>query len=396
VINDSDLVKIKAKPKPYGNKIPPKSEHLQLVVTIPAKNEAANIWKCLSALVNQNSENGVISSKIFEVIVLCNHCDDNTLDLCERFQNTHPNFPLYIYETHDAEINTVGTARRILMDIAATRLVDDGFIIMTDADTQADKFWLNAFQKLQPEPVDLICGIITPDFKGLETEAKNKLLQNRQYLDLVTRLESELYPQGSDPWPRHSHNSGPNMAIRNSVYKQLGGIPPLACLEDIALYQRVISFGYKVKHSFNPVVTTSCRSVSRVPGGFGTQIETWSSNKIEIVEGLDKLIARFKAFTEIRQYYQQPKQDLLISISKRLQFKISEIISLVHIHPGSSSLIIKLENNLKYHSAWNSVYHDIPINEAIQELQNYFAAFFQTSSSYKSSRLASRSLKESE
>lgn len=387
---------MKDKPRSYGKKIPAKSEQLQFVVTIPARNEAANIWKCLSALANQITEKGFISPEVFEVLVLCNHCEDNTRDLCELFQSTHPHFPLYIYETCDAEINTVGTSRRLLMDIAAGRLPKDGFIIMTDADTQADKSWLYAFQKLQSEPIDLICGIITPDLKGLKTEAKNKLFQNRQYLDLVARLESQLYPQDSDPWPRHSHNSGPNMAIRNTVYKQLGGIPPLACLEDIALYQKTISHGFKVKHSAMPIVTTSCRSSSRVTGGFGTQIKTWSGSEIESVECFKKLNERFNAFAEIREYYQQPSQDLLVSFSKRLHFKISEMISLIQKHHRSSSLIIELEHILKYHKPWNSVYPNIPIYEAIEELQNYFANFSQTSSSYKSYPLASRSLKEGE
>lgn len=394
--NNTNFGEVKAKLRPYGKQIPAISEHLKLLVTIPAKNEAATIWKCLSALAHQISENGAVSTEVFEVLVLCNHCDDNTRDLCELFQNTHPDFPLYIYETFDPAINTVGAARRILMDVAAKRLPEDGFIIMTDADTQADKNWLDAFLKLQPEPIDLVCGIIMPDLKGLNAEAKNKLFQNRQYLDLVTRLEAELFPKESDPWPRHSHNSGPNMAIRNSVYKQLGGIPPLACFEDIALYQKVISHGYKVKHSALPIVTTSCRSSSRVKGGFGTQIRNWSGSEIESVEGIQKLSERFKAFAEINQYYSHADPDLLISFSKRLHYKTSEMRSLIQSHERSSSCIIYLENNLKYHSPWSLAYRDIPIPDAIEELQNYFAGFSQTASSYDSYRLASRTLKESE
>ena len=179
----------------YGNKLPSLKSRLQLSVCIPAKNEAENIWKSLSALANQVSENELLSPEFYEVMVLCNHCDDNTPELCELFQKLHPDFPLYIFVTRDPKINTVGAARRILMDLASKRLQGDGLIIMTDADTVAEKYWLNAFLNLQPEPVDLICGVIEPDLKGLNKEARNKLFQNRQYLDLVCRLESELYPQ---------------------------------------------------------------------------------------------------------------------------------------------------------------------------------------------------------
>lgn len=396
MIKNTNFIGSGAKLRPAGKQLPAKSENLQLVVTIPAKNEAATIWKCLNALANQTLEHGLISPEIFEVMVLCNHCDDNTSDLCKLFQNTHPDFPLYIFNTHDAEINTVGAVRRHLMDLAAKRLPDDGFIIMTDADTEADKFWLNSFLKLKPEPIDLICGIITPDLNGLKNEARNKLFQNRQYLDLVTRLETDLYPQESDPWPRHSHNSGPNMAIRNLVYKKLGGIPPLACFEDIALYQKVISHGYRVKHSNKPIVSTSCRSSSRVPGGFGTQIQTWSGSEIEMVESLKKLRERFIAFAEIRQYYLKPNQDLLVSFCKRLHFDNVKMLLLLQQHHRSSSIIIELERILKNHNQWNYTYPNIPIHEAIKELQIYFDSFSQTSSSYNSYCLASRSLKELE
>lgn len=386
MITNTPFVEFAAKLKPYGKWLPARSNYLQLAVTIPAKNEAQSIWKTLYALANQYSEKNSFPSDVYEVLVLCNYCDDDTREICDLFQEIHPDFPLYIFETRDPLINSVGAARRALMDIASERLPNDGFIITTDADTVADHNWLNAFLRIQSEPVDLICGIINPDLKGLNKEAKHQLYQTRQYLDLVTRLESELYPQDHDPWPRHSHNSGPNMAIRNSVYKQLGGMPPLACFEDIALYQKVISNGFKVKHSNTPIVTTSCRRSSRVPGGFGSQIKSWSNSKTEPVEGFKKLSERFKAYAEIRNYYQYPSSGLLNSFCSRLHFQPSAMKLLLRNHIRSSSLIIYLEHILKYHTPWNSAHPNIPLNMAIEELEAYYSAFTHTINSYSSYR----------
>ncbi|TQI71415.1 glycosyl transferase family 2 [Gramella sp. Hel_I_59] len=394
-MNIESIAKIVAELKAYGNQTPSVSSDIELSVCIPARNEAQTIWKTLTALANQLSGDKAVPTQLYEVLVLCNNCNDDTVELCKVFQELNPEFPFYIYVTNNPANNNVGAARKVLMDLASERLTDNGFIIMTDADTIADKNWLHSFLKLQTEPVDLVCGQIIPDMKGLNTKAKKNLFENRHYLDLVSRLESEIYPQQSDPWPRHSHNSGPNMAVRNLVYKNIGGIPPIACLEDIALYQKVISSGYAVKHAMEPMVTTSCRSSSRVPGGFGSQIQNWSASKTENVEGYAKLRERFTAFAEIRQYYSQPFEELLNSIGHRLKIQKQMLRSLIEKHHSSNSLVIYLENFLEDHSPWNAAHPNINIAEAIHELEDHFSVFSQTSKIYSSARSELSSLKRS-
>lgn len=144
--------------------------------------------------------------------------------------------------------------------------------------------------------------------------------------------------------------------------------------------------GFKVKHDDQPVVTTSCRSFSRVSGGFGTQIKNWNDSKTENVEGFRKLCERFKAYAEIRKYYQNWDHDLLVSFSKRLFFQPDHMKSILQNHPRSTSVIINLEHLLKFHTPWNSAFPNIPIDRAMEELNDYFATFSQTSSSYSSSR----------
>ncbi|MFV8226478.1 glycosyltransferase [Christiangramia aquimixticola] len=369
-----------------GRLLSENGEHLRVVVTIPAKNEELTIWNTLNALAHQQTKAGNLPTNLYEILILCNHCTDQTVNLCAEFQDKHPDLPLYIFKTDDPKINSVGASRKLLMDLASARLPENGFIAMTDADTVCDNYWLDAFLKLQEQPYDLICGVIKPELTGLDKRVKDGIDQTRHYLDLVSRLESELYPLEFDPWPRHSHNSGPNMAVRNKVYKAIGGIPPLDCFEDIALYQKVISEGYSVKHAFSPIVTTSCRSKSRVPGGFGSQIRNWSRSKSETVEGFSKLSQRFKAFAEIREYYRNPSLRLFNSICSRLYISSKDLEDLIEKHQKHTALIIYLENNLKEHGPWNIAYPDVIITRAIDELKNYFASFSQTTKSYSSSR----------
>ena len=186
------------------------------------------------------------------------------------------------------------------------------------------------------------------------------------------------------------------MAIRNSVYKNIGGIPPIACLEDIALYQKVISSGYAIKHAMEPKVTTSCRSSSRVQGGFGSQIQNWSASKTENVEGYDKLRERFMAFAEIEQYYSQTSEELRNSIGHRLKIQKQMLLSLIENHDSNNSLVIYLENFLKDHAPWNAAHPNISITEAIEELENHFSVFSQTSKIYRSARSELSSLKRFE
>jgi len=396
VNTNSSIAKITAELRSYAKQPPMDSKQPLLSVCIPARNEAQNIWKTLKSLSTQLLEDKALSNTLYEVLVFCNNCDDDTVELCKLFQELHPEFPFSYYEVHDPAINNVGAARRVVMDIASDRIIDDGFIVLTDADTVAHEDWLSSLVKLQSQPVDLVCGQIVPDLQGLNAQAKKHLFENRHYLDLVSRLESELFPQDYDPWPRHSHNSGPNMAIRNSVYKNIGGIPPIACLEDIALYQKVISHGYRVKHAMEPIVTTSCRSSSRVEGGFGDQIKNWSTSQTEKVEGLSKLKQRFTAFAEIRKYYKDPSQELLTSISHKLKLQEEKIQTLFENHDNSNSMYIYLEGFLKNHSPWNAAYPNLSIDAAIHELENYWEVFSQTSNIYSSARSELSSLKPSE
>ena len=361
--------------KNLGNRLPKANQQLKIVVTIPAKNEELSIERTLSALINQlQNESVPFPFEVFEILILCNHCSDNTEEVCRRFKLLNPNFPLHILSTKASLVNNVGIARRILMNIASERLlIADGIIVSTDADTVPDKFWLNNLIQYIATDIALICGRIEVDEAGLHPKAEKYLSANRRYLYLASQLEASIYPDPYDPWPKHAHNSGPNLAIKRYAYQKIGGIPPLGFMEDIALYQLVVAHGLKVRHCLKSIVITSTRTTPRVPGGFGNQLREWSELNGSVyqymVEGLEKLRIKFETYELIKELYKTGSSSLLLEISKRLLMPFEHVKELYSTHERQQSMVRYLESDLMNNVLWNAKYPDEDVFKVIQDLE---------------------------
>tara|TARA_R110002020_G_scaffold293535_2_gene508948 strand:- start:25225 stop:26448 length:1224 start_codon:yes stop_codon:yes gene_type:complete len=348
-----------------------------ILITIPAKNEEATIVRTLQSLKKQFYLSGAcFDYDLFEVLVLCNNCTDDTLRKCNDFKHKNPDFPLHVLVSNSKIICNVGVARRILMNIACSRVSKNGFIVTTDADTVADKFFLSGIYQYLDSDYGLICGRILVDDAHLDTKAKKYLHASRDYLDLMCKLESTLYPDFSDPWPKHAHNSGPNLSIRKYAYQKIGGIPPLGFLEDIALYELVLLHGFKVKHCMQTVVTTSTRTTPRVPGGFGNQLREWAEfderRDSYNVESFEKLFQKFSAYELIKQLYLTENLNLVKEICDKLKMPHDQLKELYKTHDRYQSLVRFLESALPNSSKWNVTYPDIDIFMAIAQLETYF------------------------
>lgn len=128
-----------------ANKLPPSNSRIKLVVIIPAKNEALEIEKSLLGLINQKTKDHQAFSKLsYEVLVLCHNCSDNTYQKCQNLKIIQEASNFHILELNSEVATTVGSARRILMNIASERLAHkNGLIVSTDADTLPHDLWLN-------------------------------------------------------------------------------------------------------------------------------------------------------------------------------------------------------------------------------------------------------------
>ncbi|MEH6408220.1 MAG: glycosyltransferase [Leeuwenhoekiella sp.] len=367
----------------------------EIVITIPAKNEEETIIKTLESIrIQQNPDASFLDSNLFEVIVLCNNCTDKTYQLCVDFKAKYPDFPLINLVSNSQIINNVGAARRILMNIACTRLVENGFIVTTDADTIADEFWVYNLHEYMNSSYDLVCGLILVDDSDLDCQAKKYLQASRNYMDLMCRLEAEIYPDVKDPWPKHPFNSGPNMAIRKYAYKKIGGMPPLHNLEDIAMFDLVVSHGFVTKHCIKTIVTTSTRKVPRAPSGFGDQLMKWSvlDDKKDTcnVQSLERLKVKFKAFEMIRNFYTSRESQLIFEIAALIDLPVEKVQELYDKNERYQSLVRYLETALLSNEIWSIKYPDINIFSAIKDLESHFGCnkniqtyddFFQRKSS---------------
>ncbi len=287
----------------------------KVIVTIPAHNEENFIGDCLKSLAAQLTIFGrKIDSKDFEILVLCHNCTDNTFDICLDYKRNHDDLKVSVLETNRSEVNNVGAVRRILMRIARSRVsCPQSYIAMTDADTKAHPFWMANLFGYVGSGYGLICGQIDIDLTGVGERAKRTLAFKKYYSELRMLLEYSFICYESDSLPRHSDNSGPNMAVRADVYDRVGGMPPIGFCEDVAFYDSVIWGGYKVRHCSMTIVTTSGRVDPRAPWGFGAELNGWGEtgeNHFE-VEGLDALLKRFGLYKLLLKYLNAAKASLM-------------------------------------------------------------------------------------
>ncbi|MGB3774707.1 MAG: glycosyltransferase family 2 protein [Leeuwenhoekiella sp.] len=350
----------------------PPHPNLKLCVTIPARNEEVYIFQALKAL----SEQMGVDNSEYEVIVLINHSSDNTLRICRDFVKSNPNFKLHILVTYSTAITNVGAARKMLMDIASERLTNDAHIIaMTDADSRVGKYWVKSMLGYTSHDIDLICGALEVNEDFPSVVSRELYIAKQRYLYLRSRLESVFLPDCYDPWPRHAFSCGPNMGIKKSAYRTIGGMPALEFLEDAALYNRVVKNGLKIKHCLHMEVETSARSNAKVARGFGDELSYWTKQGntfVYKVEGLDKLICRLKAFSMISDAYTKKENRDFSEAAKDLQLPVSVLKRLETVNRNPRAMHAMLVRILENHSLWQKNHPNSCVFKALNELENYF------------------------
>ncbi|HET8735825.1 MAG TPA: glycosyltransferase [Pricia sp.] len=357
-----------------GRSLPAPSGKAGLVVTVPAKNEESSILFCLRSLVKQFAMANVgIDYELYEVLVLCHNCTDNTGAICRQFQKENPFFGLSFIETDRPEINNVVAVRRVLMRIAAGRLPGSGYIVTTDADTSVGRYWVANLLGYSGSGYGMVCGRIDIDLRTVSGNARSTLELKQRYFDLRTELEHLVSPDLTDPWPRHGHNSGPNLAVRRDVYLEVGGMPPKGFLEDIALYEAVCAAGYKIRHCPDTVVTTSCRLTPRAPRGFGAELRDWNGAKFIFfeVEGLERLLAKFRLFEAIRCHYRSPSRKSMLGISKATGLGPKCITDYLGRFHSARPLINLMDRELNGLESWKLKHPLKIVSVAVEELEAY-------------------------
>jgi glycosyltransferase involved in cell wall biosynthesis len=268
------------------------SPHLEVCVVVPAKDEGAHLLASLQALRKQRDLDGKpIPERCWEVLLLINNTTDDSLEIAKRFQEANPGLTLHVATCRlPSESANVGHARKLLMDAACERLEQHrnpwSLILSTDADTEVAPDWVAQNVAEVRRGADAVGGRIklrAGDLDSLDPQTKNTHLQDDEYWLLLSWLEHRCDPQAHDPWPRHHQHFGSSFAVTAAAYRQVGGLPPKAFLEDVALHKALSRQDLKFRHSPHARVLTSGRLKGRTAVGLAEQLARWRNEDAHII-----------------------------------------------------------------------------------------------------------------
>lgn len=100
----------------------------EICVIVPVRNESEILQSTLTALNHQIDLKGkALESERYEIILLANNCDDDSVAIANRFANQHPDLVLYVVEKVLPAVDAhIGWVRKRLMDEAYNRLMSIG------------------------------------------------------------------------------------------------------------------------------------------------------------------------------------------------------------------------------------------------------------------------------
>jgi len=242
---------------------------LASIVVVPARDEQDQIAGCIRALAAQT-----VPREQFEVIVVLDACSDRTADVA-----AHAASKLSLeLSLLDGPGTGAGAARRVGMDAAAERLLalglDDGLVACTDADSRPAPDWLARQLAHVHAGARAVAGRIE-----LAPEESLRLapeVLRRRERDAVCRLERI---RKTDPDAAHHHFAGASIGVTAGAYRAVGGLEPLAALEDAAFAERLTQAGIPILRTDDVRVRTSARSTGRAARGLSVDlaVSSWAA-----------------------------------------------------------------------------------------------------------------------
>ncbi len=283
---------------------------------MPARNEERLLAGSLRALAHQTGLDGrQRDPATFEVLLLLNNCDDDSVGVVRRFTRDHPRTTLHVItRTLPPEQAHIGWVRRALMDEACRRLWGigrpQGIIASTDSDSHVASDWLAQTQREIERGADAVGGRIfveRPQRNAPASDARLLYLRDLAYHLRAAELEHRLDPDPADPWPRHHQHYGASLAVTAAMYRCAGGMPDVRRLEDLVFYERLLRADARVRHSPTVCVCTTARQAGRTEEGLATQLEDWAEDRrhgrSHLVESVPSIEARLNARRRLRRLW---------------------------------------------------------------------------------------------
>ncbi len=364
---------------------------LQACVIIPARDESEGIEATLDSFANQRSVTGEpLDTASFEILLLANNCRDETAHIARRWSERHPCVTIHILEADFYGADAcVGYVRRLLMDVACQRLMMSGqqellnegkgkrrkprAICSTDADTQVSPFWISHTLEEMNAGALAVGGRIFVQSEVGDPSRRTYLLDTAYRL-LCARLESKLDPNAGDPFARHFQFFGASLAICPELYVQIGGLPKVNCLEDMALERALNLRDIEVRHSPYVTVRTSARRTGRVETGLSTQLREWSElgqqNTEWLVPSGEEIAFKARLRRRMRRYWSTPDdKDECEELAANLLLCPNELEAHVKAAPYFGALWEQLWQQAWENPAFRSLLAPVPVEVALSQLR---------------------------
>jgi glucosyl-3-phosphoglycerate synthase len=277
----------------YAFFLKPPDPRLETVVVVPARDEAERVSACLESLAEQRG----VNHDAYEVLVVLDGCRDATRERVLEVSARHADLRLQMVEL--AAPGGVGRARRLGMDLACERLSivgrPGGLIASTDADSVVAEDWLTAQLVLVRAGAQAIGGRVELD--DLEAGALHREALERRDVEAGRRMRAVL-TQGAardEQIAEHHQFSGASLSLTATAYRECGGLPVSAALEDEALERELSNRGIAICRSESVRVRTSARTEGRAPRGLAHDLHVtdWRARRSFQAEqfSLERLLA---------------------------------------------------------------------------------------------------------
>ncbi len=192
-------------------------------VIVAARNESANIRRCLDSLFRQT-----YPPDSFEVIVVDDHSADGTGEICRSYMSTYPNMRV----SSPPEGGTLlGKANALAHGIDEAR---GEIILITDADCVVPETWIEStISRYEPN-----VGIVG----GMTLQKANSPFEGMQSLDWAYLLGVAA---ATANLKNPLSTIGNNLSFRRKAYDDVGGYRKIkfSVTEDYSLFQAIVQTG---------------------------------------------------------------------------------------------------------------------------------------------------------
>jgi len=214
--------------------LPPLAHYPRVSILVAARNEEANIGRCLQSLARLN-----YPADKLEILIGDDASTDATAAVVRRFVEGRPQFRLLSIR------HRLGTARgksNVLAHLCRAATAD--YFLLTDADMVLSPDWVQTMVAAAPPEVGVVTGITTADgplfgrLQGLDW------LFGLNLIRLLTDCGLPITAVGN------------NMLVTRAAYESIGGYEALAfCItEDLQLFQRIVAQGWRCRNLIDPRV----------------------------------------------------------------------------------------------------------------------------------------------